>query len=123
MPYVGVLKQALSAVRNKNCKKGGESMLILFLGRSLDGILKDAQTHFPGQSHLVISRDNDSLQVPEGSQSQTVSQFQPEADSCYTVIANGGTSSQLVPVLRKLVETKSDFEVYDLQRDGKTRLW
>lgn len=98
-------------------------MLILFLGRSLDGILADARQDFPNEPVLVVARDGDQLQPPEGMTAVEASKFQPEGGVEYIVIANGGTAVQLVSVLKSLVETKAPMKVFDLQRDGISQLW
>lgn len=98
-------------------------MLILFLGNSIEGILADAQSEFPGEQVLVVKRDGDRLQAPEGIATVEVSQFQTEGGVEYVVVANGGTSAQLVPVLKKLVEAGVPMQVFNLQRDGVSQLW
>lgn len=98
-------------------------MMILFLGRSIDGILADARKEFPSEQVLVVKRDGDQLQAPEGVAAIEASQFQPEGGVGYTVVANGGTAAQLVPVLKKLVEAGVPMKVFDLQRDGVSQLW
>lgn len=99
-------------------------MIISFLGRSTDGILADARREFPSeQGVLVISRDGDQLQPPAGVEVVRVSAFAPVAGESYTLIANGGTSSQLLPVVKRLVEAGATFTAWDLQREGKTQVW
>lgn len=103
-------------------------MLILFLGNNLcredgTGVLADAKKGFPSEQVLVVKRDSDRLQAPEGVQTVEVSKFRPEQGVEYAVVANGGTSAQLVPVLKKLVEAGVPMKVYDLQRDGASQLW
>ena len=99
-------------------------MLLTFLGRSTEGILADAKEEFPSESEvLVVKRDGDQFQAPEGLLAVEVSKFQPEQGIEYVVIANGGTSAQLVPVIKKLVEARVSMRVYDLQRDGVSQLW
>jgi hypothetical protein len=100
-----------------------KEILILFLGRSIDGIVNDARREFPGEKVQVVRRDDDKLEAPAGLDVVAVSDFQPQAEVKYVVVANGGTSSQLVPALKALVEAGVSFEVYDLQRDGAKRLW
>lgn len=98
-------------------------MMILFLGRSTEGILADARMEFPGEQEvLVVKRDGDHLSAPAGIAAVEVSKFQPE-NAEYVVIANGGTSAQLVPVLKRLVEARVSLKVFDLQRDGVSQLW
>ena len=98
-------------------------MLVLFLGRNTEGILRDTIREFGEQKVLVIARDGDTLEPPAGLKTVSVSEFQPERGERYTLIANGGTSSQLLPVVKRLVETDTAFEAWDLQREGKTQVW
>lgn len=99
-------------------------MLILFLGRNTEGILADARREFSAETDLlVLTREGDALQPPAGATSLSSSRFEPKEGEIYVVIANGGTTSQLLPVLKRLVETKADFTAWDLQRDGKTQVW
>lgn len=60
------------------------------------------------------------MESPEGlPPAVEVSRFQPEEDVHYTVIANGGTASQMAPVILRLCRAGiSQMKVYDLQRDG-----
>jgi len=77
-------------------------MILSFLGRNTEGILADAHREFPSeQGVLVISRDGDQLQPPAGVEVVSVSAFVPVASESYTLIANGGTSSQLLPVVKR----------------------
>ncbi len=98
-------------------------MLLIFLGRSIEGILNDARKAFPSEEILVITRDGDQLQPPVGLANVTVSKFQPQVGVEYSVVSNGGTSAQLVPVLRELVRAGALVKVFDLQRDGIVQLW
>ena len=97
------------------------SKFIVLLGRNTEGIIKDVKKEF-GETVdiLVITRNNDSLNPPENYPSVSISEFKPEHS--YIVIANGGTTAQLIPLIKTLVENNSTFEVWDLQRDGKPRL-
>ncbi len=93
------------------------------LGRSVEGILADAIAHFGGFGEIVVvSRDNDSFEPPEGLPAVEVSKFEPQTGARYTVVANGGTAAQLVPVLLRLVRAGVALKVYDLQRDGVREL-
>ena len=99
-------------------------MLVLFLGRSTDGILKDTKREFPDEKEvIVVSRDGDKLEAPEGLKVATVSEFTADTTKTYTIISNGGTSAQLLPVVKKLVEASASFSAYDLQRDGVQKVW
>ena len=98
--------------------------IILFLGNNTEGILQDAQKEFgSGTKAVVICRENDRLQPPAGVESVTVGNFKPEKNKKYIIIANGGTSTQLLPAINKLLEAGIDFEAYDLQRDGISKVW
>jgi hypothetical protein len=98
--------------------------IVLFLGNNTEGILQDARKQFGSDSKaMVIARENDRLQPPAGVESTTVSGFKPEKDKKYIIIANGGTSAQLLPAITKLLEADIEFEAYDLQKDGMTKVW
>jgi hypothetical protein len=97
--------------------------IVVFLGRSVDGIINDVRAHFGEEGEIVIvSRDNDTLTPPEGFQAVPVSTFETEPGVSYIVVANGGTAAQLVPVLVHLTRSGVSLEVYDLQRDGIVKL-
>jgi len=98
-------------------------IVVVFLGRSIEGILADVRREFPGDDVLVITRENDSLQPPAGVSSCSVGAFAPAEQEEYRVVANGGTTRQILPVLKKLVESHADFTAWDLQRDGKVQVW
>lgn len=95
-------------------------MLFLFLnGRSTAGIVADARKAFGEDIEiLVVARDGDALAAPEGLSTTPVSRFEPIEGTSYTLVANGGTSAQLVPVLLRLERSTSQYRVVDLQRDG-----
>lgn len=97
-------------------------MMILFLGNSIEGILADARRKFPSEQVLVVKRDGDRLQAPEGVQTVEVSKFQPEQGVEYVVVANGGTAIQLATVLVRLFKAGASMRVYDVQRDGTTEI-
>jgi hypothetical protein len=87
-------------------------MLVLFNGRSIGGILKDALREFPGEDHVItLTRDGDTLPTPAECVPVPVSEFRPDPGSFslrdgrtirYIVIANGGTTAQLVMTIRRL---------------------
>ena len=103
----------------------GEIMMITFLGRNTARIIEEAKEKLQASTEkvLVVSRDNDFLEAPEGFETIEVSSFVVEANVEYIIIGNGGTTPQLVGVLKALVEAKASFKVIDLQRDGMSRLW
>lgn len=99
-------------------------MFIIFNGRSAANILGDAQEEFPDEAGcLVITLDNDQLVPPEGVASVTVGAFEPAVGETYRVIANGGTTGQALPVVKKLVEASATFSAWDLQRDRCVQVW
>ncbi len=99
--------------------------LIVFLGRSTEGILRDSLDVFEVEYReiLVISREGDQLQPQAGLECVPVSKFQPEAGQEYILVANGGTSAQLLPVVKRLVEVGATFQAWDLQREEMFRVW
>lgn len=99
-------------------------MLVLFLGRSIDGILADARKEFPDEGEiLILARKNDQLEPPAGMVAVPADEFQPTAHTTYVVVANGGTTSQLLPTVKKLVEANVKFSAWDLQREEKVQVW
>jgi hypothetical protein len=99
-------------------------MIVTFLGRNTPGILADARREFGEDLKvLVVSRDGDQLQPPAGVETVSVSEFEPTVGESYTLIANGGTSSQLLPVVKRLVKVGVSFQAWDLQREGKVQVW
>ena len=100
-------------------------MLILFLGYSTDGVLAAARREFPEEEEVLIrTRKDDQLAPPSGLVAIAADEFMSAAGVAYVVIANGGTTSQLVPTLKKLVDAQAEFSAWDLQRDApKNKLW
>ena len=99
------------------------SRTITFLGRNTEGILGDAKNQFGSLGDtVVIARDGDKLEAPTGLQKTAVGEFSPDQNAEYTLLANGGTSAQLLPTVKKLVEGKINFRAFDLQRDGTIKV-
>lgn len=100
-------------------------MLIIFLDRSTEGVLADAMREFPEEKEvLILTRTDDQLTPPVGIVAIPADDFFPVAGIVYVVIANGGTTGQLVPTLKKLVVAQAEFTAWDLQRDEpKNKLW
>lgn len=96
--------------------------LVSFLGRSTEGILRDAREAFPDEQILLVSRDNDAIQPPADVPCVAVSEFQPELDESYVVISNGGTAVQLIPVVMRLVRAEVPLKIFDLQQDSIERI-
>lgn len=104
--------------REKNIKT------ITFLGRNTEGILSDAKNNFSNLGEIeVIAREGDKFDAPNELQKIEVNEFVPDKNVKYIIIVNGGTSQQLLPTIKKMVENGIEFEAYDLQKDGITRVW
>lgn len=110
--------------------------LVCFLGRNLvredGGILYEAKQVFAGRDLVVIAGNDDpllqdptirSLLIASCVKPCEVRDFHAFEMADYVVVANGGTTSQLVPVLAKLFASQAPLEVYDLQRKSMTKLW
>lgn len=86
-------------------------------GRSLTGILADARRAFGDRPAVVITRNDDQIPVPEELLAIKAGEFKPDPGE-YVLVANGGTSAQLVPVLLELERSHgAKYRVVDLQRD------
>jgi len=96
---------------------------ILFLGRNTEGIMRDAKAAGLLFNPIVLTRQDDSLPVPEGITAMAADVFVPEQGTEYILIANGGTTQQSFPTFGKLLTATVPVEVYDLQRDGTTKVW
>src|SRR3989339_484513 len=108
-------------------KHKGEAMtikqvLIVLNGRSIQGILSDARREFGEMSSLVVCRNGDTLPVPDGLPSVAVNDFAPDQGTQYILVANGGTSAQLAPVLLRLERSGVIYRIVDLQKNGMVEL-
>ncbi len=102
-------------------------MLVMFLGRSFDGVYQDAQKFFPEEEVLVVVKDNEELPLPQGLTCVSVSAFIAPRDFLVCVIANGGMTEQLIPTLFKLIEacdqgTIALLDVYNIQKGERAQL-
>jgi hypothetical protein len=101
--------------------------VIVFLGRSVEGIIRDVEATFPVEPEdiLVVAQDNEKLTPPQGYPCVTVSAFTPDPTEKYILIANGGRTAQSFPVVKKLVRVfgPDGFEAHDLQPEGCTQVW
>jgi len=101
---------------------------IFILGRNLDSIFDEACDEFgitKEDNIYIITREHDQLEVPDlhPNQKQVLASTAPVCDNIY-VIANGGTTAQMIPYTVRLVqEAKGLCEIIDLQKDGKKTLW
>lgn len=102
-----------------------EVVMISFLGRNTEKILADARREFPRKAEniLLITREQEALQPPEGIAAVSVDTFVPDATKEYLVVANGGSTDQLLPTIKKLVEVGVEFSAWNVQRDGVTQVW
>lgn len=101
---------------------------ILFLGRSIEGVLADARKFLGDQlgELIVITRKGDTLELPEGIEATVVdsegfhrlyyADFRLR-NGVVNLIANGGTTQQVISACRTLLH-REEVRVYDLQRDG-----
>ena len=100
--------------------------IVVFNGRSVLNIIIDAvKTGICDavEDILVVCCDDDRIEPPPEYKNIAVSNFVAEFGHHYVIIANGGTTSQLLPVLKKVMESKTMFDVYNLQRDSVTKVW
>lgn len=104
------------------------SILILLNGRSTMGILADVSAEMrEGREILVVVAPNDQLPpaLPGACSVEETVRILHEAPESADVIlvANGGTTAQLVPVLVALATTfEGSYTVVNVQRDGVTVL-
>jgi len=92
--------------------------LVVFLGRSVSGIISDARKYYPKNELVIISRDGDKMEVPEGLGPIPVSMFRVDPNDEYVVVGNGGTTQQLVGILWMLTYYNTTFKVVDFQKEG-----
>ena len=97
-------------------------MIIMFLGRSFDGVYKDVRKYYPVEEVLVVTKDDEELPLPHGMNCIPVSKFVAQENFNVKLIANGGTSEQFVPVLLELLDEcyegrKSFLDILDIQKD------
>ncbi len=106
--------------------------VFLFNGRSVEGILSDVRREFPDHSPCVIVLLNDAIPSPEGVKTMTVD----EAVSALSngddheeivLVANGGVTRQLVPIVIQLVKGWQGFQgpyrLVELQRGECPRVF
>lgn len=109
------------------------STVVLFRGRNTDGVLQDAISSGlvpKGARVVIVVRDNDALAQPGDMVVGDVICDLRNGDT--RVIANGGTTAQLVPIIAFLaahagaddVDSKRTWRwsAWDIQRDGVTQL-
>jgi hypothetical protein len=121
--------------RIENRPTFSHQVVILFNGNSIEGVANDVYDNAEklqlGQGHtpLVVCRDADRIAPPEGLESTTVSKFEVKPATSYTVIANGGTAQQLVPIIMKLRDSGQLEAIFEVNRFRETnelqmkRLW
>ena len=102
---------------------------ILFLGRSLSGILQDARNLLGEQvgEIIVVTREGDTMPLPEGLETTVVSSSEFREilrnlhNKIVNLIANGGSTQQLLSVF-DLLRGRDTCRVLDIQRDGGMQL-
>lgn len=104
-------------------------MKVLFClnGRSALGILADVRREFPDHTPRVVVLPNDSIQPPEGVDVSTVEEtvkflndWDPQTEGEVVVVANGGVTKMLVPIVVELVKGwegfRGAYKLVELQR-------
>lgn len=91
--------------------------IVFFRGNRTADIIHDATGHglAVGREVVVVRRNSDHVLAADTD--ITVREFDAY-DHDVIVVANGGTTAQLVPVLAGVIRDASRFLVYDVQRDG-----
>ncbi len=108
------------------CKESGEKNqeIIIFLSGNTEKILDDVGRYFGNNnSVLVLLREDEQLQSPAKLVSVSANSFMPDSKKTYTLIANGGTTSQLLPTIDKLLKAGIEFNAFDLQKDSLVQVW
>ena len=100
-------------------------IIVVMLGRSIEGILRDVPKHFNAHSILIVRRNEDGLEPPDGYEVLSVEEFNPQLrdDEEFVVIANGGTAEQFAGVMFKLYTAGVPLNAYSVQRDGVREVW
>lgn len=92
-------------------------MVILLHGRNTAGIARDVEAAGYAPPYLIVTRDGDDLPVPDGLGAVVeVSRCVPPDE--VTLVANGGTTMQLVGVIGLLLEYGRHFRVVEVARGG-----
>lgn len=106
-----------------------KSKVIFFRGRNTAGIIADAirlGVVPDGAEIHIICRTNDPLSEPGDvtTPPEHPNPFPPGGPG-FIVVANGGTTAQLVPTVAKYVfgVPAHKVRIVDVQRDGVTDLW
>jgi hypothetical protein len=91
-------------------------LVIFFRGRNPAGIIEDARNEGilqDGDKVVIVCRENDNLAQPGDVTSVELPKVEP-----VTLVANGGTTAQVVPLIVNIVKNCSHAMIADLQRDG-----
>ena len=99
--------------------------IIFLMGRSIVGVMDDAAMVLGDFTQkIVVTRDQENLTPPTGVEVVKVTEFVAKITTRYHLVANGGTTEQLVGTIRALTEAEADFVVWEVLRDGKVKkLW
>jgi len=122
--------------------------IITFLGRNTENIINDARSVVSGiykeevSRVIVVTRENDNITPPQGCEviygskdlyitsddnsGELQDYLNPllTGDGDYFVVANGGTTSQCLPVLKALVDNGINFSAWDVQAENEAyRVW
>ena len=92
---------------------------IVLNGRNVQNIIAEAEEAFGAADETVcLLRDGDALPAPEGTAAIPIGQFSPFVvpGRTFQLVANGGTTRQLVLALKALVMAGAPFAAWDLQK-------
>lgn len=90
-------------------------LAIVFRGRNTDNIIADAKREgiiTDDHQIVIVCRQDDTL-----AQDGDVTSLDSIPDDT-TIIANGGTTAQLVPILLDVTQFAHRYRIVDVQRDG-----
>jgi len=100
------------------------AVILLFRGRNTDGIRADAVARGlideERDQVVVVCRDDDRMAQPGDITVTQAARHHTSGE--VTLIANGGTTAQLVPLLLAAMENAQRVVVHDVQPDGATSM-
>jgi hypothetical protein len=105
--------------------------IIFFLGRNTENIMRDAYPFTKDwyRHVIVVTRDDEKLEAPpapewaDSYKVLPVGKFKAIVGERYLLIANGGTSTQLIPVFARCLNTYCVTQVLDVQPERTKVIW
>ena len=101
---------------------GGSGAIVVFNGKNVLNIAAEAAREFGGGHILLIKRNNDNLDVKHESiytAVLTVDEFiTAEMPNSLIMVCNGGTTAQLVPVIKQVLKNKIHCCFVELPKEG-----